>query len=294
MGFLVTPKDVWVVERFTTEWAHQPHSKVHFPHMGTDGCPWGSWALFAALNLALIDSFGTPSWILRGCMSTGRSPLRNWDSSCWGRCNGRGLQDLRLQVLRSLEETAGELGNGGSGRHGMVEVVKEEGGNTRWLPSRVCRNPPPRIPWQPPLISPTPQSQAAELWLLTFLPLPSLSWHIGVVSHPVKKDERANNNMKHQRLWGKLVADKVMRDEKRKVRKKERETYLCQQSFCFLFLMSWVTPQPLPSSFWHLCLLPEYGAFLFPPLLLNHLKGNNKKKRKQYKQILIWIRSVNW
>ena len=43
----------------------------------------------------------------------------------------QGLQDLRLQVLQSLDETAGELGNWGSGGHGTVEVVKEEGRNAR-------------------------------------------------------------------------------------------------------------------------------------------------------------------
>ena len=33
MGFLVMPKEIRVEKRFTVEWAHQPHSKVHFPHM---------------------------------------------------------------------------------------------------------------------------------------------------------------------------------------------------------------------------------------------------------------------
>ena len=70
MGFLVMPKDIRIEKRFTAEWAHQPHSKVHFPHMGTNGYLWGWWALFAAINLALIDSFGTPqlkSWGLHIC-----------------------------------------------------------------------------------------------------------------------------------------------------------------------------------------------------------------------------------
>ena len=39
MSFFVMPDDVWIEEGFAAEWAHQPHSQVHFPDMGTDSCP---------------------------------------------------------------------------------------------------------------------------------------------------------------------------------------------------------------------------------------------------------------
>ena len=101
-------------------------------------------------------------------------PVESWGVACLLVCHSQelewqlleqtqwlGLQDLRLQVLQTLEETVGELGNWGLGGHGMVEVVKEEGGSTRWLPSRVCKNLLPQIPLWPPLVSPTPPSLAA-------------------------------------------------------------------------------------------------------------------------------------
>ena len=106
----------------------------------------------------------------------------------------QGLQDLRLQVLQTLEETVGELGNWGLGRHGMVEVVKEEGRSTRWLPSRVHKNLLPQTPLWPPLISPTPLSLAAGPLLLVSLPPPSSCLHTGAVSNPTKKEEVASSN----------------------------------------------------------------------------------------------------
>ena len=34
MSLLVIPEDVWIEEGFAAEWAHQPHSQMHFPNMG--------------------------------------------------------------------------------------------------------------------------------------------------------------------------------------------------------------------------------------------------------------------
>ena len=43
----------------------------------------------------------------------------------------QGLQDLRLQVLWTLEESVGTQGSWDLGGYVMVEVEKEEGGNAR-------------------------------------------------------------------------------------------------------------------------------------------------------------------
>ena len=33
------PEDIRIEEGFAAEWAHQPHSQVHFPNMGANSCP---------------------------------------------------------------------------------------------------------------------------------------------------------------------------------------------------------------------------------------------------------------
>ena len=38
MSFLVMPEDVWIEKGFAAEQAHQPHSQMHLPDMGIDGC----------------------------------------------------------------------------------------------------------------------------------------------------------------------------------------------------------------------------------------------------------------
>ena len=208
--------------------------------MGTDGCPWGWWALFAALNLALIHSLGTP-------------PVESWEVAYLPVCcsqelewqllrqtQWQGLQDLRLQVLQTLEETVEKLGNWGLGRHGMVEVEKEEGRNARWPPSRVHKNLLPQTPLWPPLTSPTPQSPAAEPLLPVAWPLLFSNLHSGAVLHPKKKEERASNNLKHQDCGGRIGSNK---EEDKDAAKHAREfTYLCQQPLCLPFWESWLTP----------------------------------------------------
>ena len=38
MCFFVMPEDVQVEKGFAAEWAHQPHSYVHFPNVSADSC----------------------------------------------------------------------------------------------------------------------------------------------------------------------------------------------------------------------------------------------------------------
>ena len=39
VSFFVMPEDIWIEKDFAAEWAHQPHSQVHFPDVSTDSCP---------------------------------------------------------------------------------------------------------------------------------------------------------------------------------------------------------------------------------------------------------------
>ena len=186
MCLLVMPKDVRVEEGFTAEWAHQPHC------LGVPSLYGHRWLPVRLMGPLCSPQPGTDtlSWCppVESCevayLPVCRSQELEWQllrQTQW-----QGLQDLRLQVLQTLEETVEKLGSWGLGGHGMVEVEKEEGRNTRWPPSRVHKNLLPQIPLQPPLTSPTPQSPAAEPLLPVAWPLLFSNLHSGAVSHPKK------------------------------------------------------------------------------------------------------------
>ena len=142
--------------------------QVYFSHMGTDSCPWGWWALFAAFNPALIHLFCAPHLnskeIAYGLVCL---PLElEWQlerQTPWP-----GLQDLKLQVLWTLERAVGKWRNWELSEIFLKEVGRGEGGSMMWLPSRVHRYLLPLIPLLPPSFSPTPPSLAAA-------PLPQAS-----------------------------------------------------------------------------------------------------------------------
>ena len=91
--------------------AHQPHSEMHLPHVSTNGCLCGWWALFAALNLALINSFGTPQLNPERLHVHQYVALRSWSGSCWSRHSGRACRTWNFGSCGLLR---GLLGNGGT------------------------------------------------------------------------------------------------------------------------------------------------------------------------------------
>ena len=111
MSFLVMPEDIQIEKGFAAEQAHQPHSQMHLPDMGTDGCPWGWWALLAALNLALIDSFGAPQLNPERLHVSQYVALRSWSGSWKSRHGGLAC---RTWNFRSCGLLRGLLGNRGT------------------------------------------------------------------------------------------------------------------------------------------------------------------------------------
>ena len=65
MSFLVTSKDIQVKKGFATERAHQPHSQVYLPDVGTDEVDGPSLQSSIRHLYTLLMPL---AWILRGCM----------------------------------------------------------------------------------------------------------------------------------------------------------------------------------------------------------------------------------
>ena len=190
MCFLVTPKDVCGWKRIYCK------AGTPTPLLGAPSSHEHRWLPMRLMGPLCIPQPGTSKLScctpqlnpegLHVCLYVG---LRSWSSSCCEWTHWQGLQHPRLQVLQTLEETVGELGNWGLGGHGMVEVVKEEGWeHARWLPSRVHKNLPPQIPLWPPLVSPTPLVSSCQSLHFQSLGLLSLhSWHCWSCLKPYKE-----------------------------------------------------------------------------------------------------------
>ena len=111
MRFFVMPEDIWIEKGFTAKWAHQPYSQMHLPHMGANGCPWGWWALFAALNPALVNSLGAPQLNPERLHVSQYVTLGSWSSS-WE--SGHSGWACRTWNFGSCGLLRGLLGNRGT------------------------------------------------------------------------------------------------------------------------------------------------------------------------------------
>ena len=108
MSLLVMSEDVQIEEGFAAEQAHQPHSQMHFPKMGANSCPWGWWALLAALNLALINLLGAPQLNSEGLHVGWYVFPQCWSGRWKSRCSG---QAYRIWDIRSCGFLRGLRGN---------------------------------------------------------------------------------------------------------------------------------------------------------------------------------------
>ena len=129
----------------------------------------------------------------------------------------------------------------------------------------------------------TPLSPNFEPLLLVFWPL--LFFHLlaGAVSNPTKKEERASNNLKYQRLWGKLVANKLMRGRESKVTKKKQRNAFTSNNNPFASSSGWAGWPPtsiqllitlISSSSWVL-------GLVFPSSSSESSEGESYEKQKE-------------
>ena len=111
------PEDIRNEKGFTAKWAHQPHSQMHLPHMSTDGCLWGWWALFAVLNPALVNSLGAPQLNPERLHVSQYVALRSWSGSWESRHGGWACRTWNFGscgLLRRLLGNRGTRANVGS------------------------------------------------------------------------------------------------------------------------------------------------------------------------------------
>ena len=106
------PQDIQVEESLAAEQAHQPHPQVYFSDMGTNSSPWGWWALFAALNLALVHSLGAPQLNSERLHVCWYVSLWSWSGSWRGRHSGLAY---RIWDFRSCGLLSRWLGTRGAG-----------------------------------------------------------------------------------------------------------------------------------------------------------------------------------
>ena len=128
----------------------------------TPRCTFLTWAQIAACEVdgpSLQPStqhwytcFVPPICILRGCIWASMSPSGAGVAA--GQTLWPGLQDLKLQVLWTLERVVGKQRNWELSEIFLEEVGRGEGGSTMWLPSRVHRYLLPLILLLPPSCSP--------------------------------------------------------------------------------------------------------------------------------------------
>ena len=148
-----------------------------------------------------------------------------------------------------------------------------------------------RSPYKPSTSDPTmaslsfPHPSVSKFWASISSLLASSFFHspVGAVSNPTKKEEIASSNLNIRIVREELVANKQMKDQKRKVKwKKAGEfTYLCQQPLCFLPWVSWMAPYFHPAMHYiDLLFLPSHGPSCFPFFLFfwSHLKVQVVKK----------------
>ena len=128
--------------------------------MGTNGSPWGWWAIFATLNLALIYVLCAPIYTLRGCIWAGMSP------------SGAGVaaEEADTMAWPVGSETSGPVGSWGDGWETVELGTRQDRFRGGWEERR----------WEhdvTPLKSPQKPSASDPTTASVYFPHPSISIH---------------------------------------------------------------------------------------------------------------------